>query len=59
MLQHEENCDPVYTVILENHLKYICLNINNANANANKNMVLVYFTMLYQLLCLCNISKMR
>jgi hypothetical protein len=27
MLQHEENCGLVYTVILENLLKYICLNI--------------------------------
>jgi hypothetical protein len=51
MLRHKENCGLLYTIILENHLKYTCLNINNVN------MVLGLFTVLYQLLC--NIGKMR
>jgi hypothetical protein len=47
MLQHKENCGLFYAITSENHLKYACLN------------TVLYFTMLYQLLCLSNISKMR
>jgi hypothetical protein len=41
MLEHKENCGLFYTITLENHLKYICLNINSVNVN--KNMVLCLF----------------
>jgi hypothetical protein len=57
MLQCKENCGLLYTIILENYLKYTCLNTNNVNVNGI--WFLIYFTMLYQRLCLCNNSKMR
>jgi hypothetical protein len=42
MLQHKENCGLLYTITLENKLKYTCFNTNNVNVN----MVPVFFNTL-------------
>jgi hypothetical protein len=41
MLQHKENCGFLYTITLENHLKYTCF--NTRNVNVCENMVLGLF----------------
>jgi hypothetical protein len=41
MLQNKENCSLLYTLTLENHLKYTYLNTNNVNVN--ENVVLGFF----------------
>jgi hypothetical protein len=41
MLQHKENCGLLYTITLEDHLKYTSL--NTKNLNINENMVLSLF----------------
>jgi hypothetical protein len=41
-LQHKENCGLLYTITLENHLKYACLNTNNVNGNENVVLGLFY-----------------
>jgi hypothetical protein len=46
MIQHKENCGLLYTITLENHLKYTCLNANNANVNENMVVNLFYNALL-------------
>jgi hypothetical protein len=52
MLQHKENYGLLYTVTMENHLKYTRLNTNNVNVNVNENTVLGLFYNGYQLMCM-------
>jgi hypothetical protein len=42
MLQHEENCGLLYTITLENNLKYTYLNTSNVNVNESMVLGLLY-----------------
>jgi hypothetical protein len=42
MLQHKENYSLLYTINLENHLKYTCLNTNSVNVTENVALSLFY-----------------